>query len=483
MSNGYWIFVTAILFLALTFGTSVTSDKTIRQRMKKEKERAMHPQVDKSLLRKIPQDGDFILGKQNGKYVCWNTKKDGHFLILGGSGTGKSSCFIIPYLLNNPDTTVMAVDIKGELVAKGTKKGDPRVCVFSPCDHNGYGFDPFYSLCYTSTEQEILLVIQQIAFSLIPLGNKNDKFWEISARNMMIGLLSYYYTHGRHNLITCIDAILGCPIKEQVEEIINSVEPTSTAYKYINQFSGLADETLTSVFVNMSANLTSFSDTDIRWALMDAPRKVSPKTLEQSKSIYLSIPDHKLAPWSGILAMIINLTLEELSKRPEGSHRIIILLDELGRIVSSGGALDSLIESITVLRSRGVVIIVALQEIETLLITMSEPKVTTLVGNCGIKIVLDASSSKTQKTVCSDWVPKYIQRKQSKSSGKNKSNNFSFEEKDRLSPSDLMTLPLRNEAVVITPLGYTMIKKCPYYKDKFLKNKFEIINNNNTKEY
>lgn len=475
MNDIFLYLIVFLIFVLFMFSSNVTSDSTIKKRMKKEKQKAMHPPVDAKLLRTKPTEGDFILGRQGNKYVCWHTKQDGHILIIGGSGSGKSSCYIIPFLLTNPNATVFAIDIKGELVAKGKRRNDPRVCVFSPYDHSGYGFDPFYALTANSSEQDKLSTMQTIAFSLIPLGNEKDKFWAISARNMLIGLLLYYYDIGKQDLILCIDAILGCPIREQVDEIINSIEPECNTYKYMNQFSGMADETLLSVYSNMANSLTCFSDKNLHWAFSDAPRKVSPETLEQKKSVFLSIPEHKLAPWSGALAMIVNLTLDALSKRPENSHRIFFLLDELGRIVSSGGSLDGLVDASMTLRSRQVSLCLVIQQIESLQTGFPEHKVTTLIGNCQIKIILDASSCKTQKTVCGDWVPKYIQRKQSKStSSKNRNNSFSFEEKDRLTPSDLMSLTKNNEAVVITPLGYSMLKKCPYYKDRFFEKYIEI---------
>lgn len=38
-----------------------------------------------------------------------------------------------------------------------------------------------------------------------------------------------------------------------------------------------------------------------------------------------------------------------------------------------------------------------------------------------------------------------------------------------------MELTRNEEVVVITPLGYSMIKKVPYYKDKLLKAKADAI--------
>lgn len=467
MNWGLILIIAVILFMFLYSGT--TSDAKIRKNLERQKKRAMHPPVAKELRRNRPIEGDFVLGKQGRNYVCWNTDKDSHILVIGGSGSGKSSCLVLPFLLNNQNATVFAVDIKGELVAKGKMKDDPRICVFSPHDHSGWGFNAFYGLGVESTPQDILQVMQTIAFSLIPLGESKERFWSISARNMLTGLLIFYYNSGKHNLIACIDSILGCPIRDQIEEISNIASPGSNEYKYLNQFSGMADETLLSVYSNMANSLSCFSDVNLRWAFSDAPRKISPLTLEDKRSVFLSIPEHKLAAWSGPLAMIVDLTLDELSKRPENSHRIFFLLDELGRIISSGGALDGLVDASMTLRSRKVTLCLVVQQIESLNAGFSESKVTTLVGNCNIKVVLDASSSKTQKTVCSDWVGKYTQKKQSKTSGRNKSSSFSYEEKDRLTPSDLMSLTRNGEAVVVTPLGYSMLKKCPYYKDPFFK--------------
>lgn len=464
------VIIIAVLLFLRFFCFGSTSDAKIKKDMEKQKKKAMHPPADKSLRRKSPNQGDFLLGKQGNKYICWDTSKDAHILVIGGSGSGKSSCLVLPFLLTNPDATIFAIDIKGELVAKSREKDDDRICVFSPHDHSGYGFDVFYNLDDDSTPQDILATMQTIAFSLIPLGNSSDQYWSISARNLLTGLSIYYWDAGRHDLIAIIDAILGSPIRDQIDEMANTADPKGNAYKYLNQFNGMACETLLSVYSNMANSLSCFSDINLRWAFSEAPRKCSPLTLEEGRSIFLSIPEHKLAPYSGALAMVINLTLDNLSKRPEDSrNRIFFILDEFGRISGSGGCLDSLIDYCQTLRSRRVTLFLVVQQVSSLKINMKEAQVITLVGNCNIRIILNASESETQKMVCNEWVPKYIQRKQTKTTHSNSNNNsFSFEEKNRVDPADLMELTKRDEAVVITPMGFSILSKCPYYKDKYL---------------
>ena len=99
----------------------------------------------------------------------------------------------------------------------------------------------------------------------------------------------------------------------------------------------------------------------------------------------------------------------------------------------------------------------------------TENEVADLITNCGYIIVLSASSSKTQKSVCS-WCGKYKVRKTSWSGGgKDRKTTVSYEEKDIVEPSDLITLPNTGEAILITPYGYSRVLKTPYYEDKLLK--------------
>lgn len=465
-----------IAVIALLIASQPKSGAQIAKTILNQKEKAMRPPLPAELKKKKPQEGDFILGKLGKHYSAWDINKDGHILILGGSGSGKSSCYILPLLMLNPDTAAYVIDIKGELHHKATRAEDSRICVFAPYDHTSYGFNPFYALSDSSTEQDILETMRTIAISLIPMGTSKDTFWPTSARNMLIGLMISYWNYGNHNLISIIDCILGSPAKEQIEMIINESAPDSNQYKYLVQFFGMADETLMSVYSNMSNSLSCFSDLDLRWAFSEATQKVSPLTLEEKKSIYISIPENKLAAYAAPLGMITNLTFMAMSKRPESSHKILFVLDELARIVSGAG-MDGLIDALMTFRSRRVTCVLAFQTIESLDTGFSEGQITTLVGNCAIKIVLDASSSKTQKMVCEDWVPKYLEHQQSKNAGEKTSYNYSFQYSNRLHPADLMELIPHGEAVVVTPAGYTMLEKVPYYKDKTLKQISDEIKN------
>ena len=433
------------------------------------KQSAMYPEVPQQLIAGSKPSG-IVLGKYRGKYVCRPVEQDGHYLIIGGSGSGKSSALIIPTLLINNGVPAFVLDIKGELNRLAKKKGDARVHIFNPNDRRSYGYDPFYNLKKESTEQEILETMQMVTFSLISLSaNVKDPFWKISARNMLCGLMIYHYKRGKHNLVDIMDAILGQSIKASIQEVMTGSEPTTAEYRYLVAFSDLADETISGIYAEMASNIIVFAnDQDIRYALKHNSLKCSPVDLENGNSIYVVIREDKLTAYNQVLQLIINQTLNALERRPEKSEPILFLIDELPRILSAG-KIERLLDASRTLRSRNVRLILVTHSVEALMTVYSENEVVDLISNCNYKIVLDASSQKTQHMI-REWCGKYRELKKTwNGAGTKQKTGVSFEEKPIVEESDLMTLAQTGEVILICPYGYFRIQKTPYYRDKNLK--------------
>ena len=378
------------------------------------KNKAMYPDIPKELIRK-EITGTIPLGwdKRSKRYVCKPLEEDGHVFLIGGSGSGKSSAYVIPALLVNEKARIFAVDIKGELSFKSAKYGSKHVLIFNPSDRSKYGYDPFYNLEENSSTQQIMETMQTITYSLISMpADLKDPFWKNSARNLLIGLLVYYYKKGTRDFVGIIDEILGRPVKESIQAIIDNAKNNSVEYRYIVQFKDMEDETLGGIVAEMNNHIVIFAnDQDIRYAFKDNPNKVNPLKLEDGYSIYLSIREEKLSVYYDVMQLIINQTLYQLEKRPEDSEPIIFVIDELPRILSAG-KLDRLLDGARTLRSRKVCLYLITQSTEALMSAFTENEVADLMSNCPYIVVLSASSSKTQKAVCA-WCGKYKVRKMS----------------------------------------------------------------------
>lgn len=155
--------------------------------------------------------------------------------------------------------------------------------------------------------------------------NLKDPFWKNSSRNLLIGLLIYYYKNLRVDFVSVIDEILSKPIQDSVDEIMEKANKNSAEYRYINQFSGMAEETLGGIVAEMNNHIVIFSnDQDIRYAFKDNACKVNPHQLEEGYSIYVSIREEKLVAYYDVMQLIINQTLSELEKRQENSKTVMV---------------------------------------------------------------------------------------------------------------------------------------------------------------
>lgn len=432
------------------------------------KNEAMYPAVDPGMLYERPCG--VVIGRYKGKYVC--NSGEGHYLIVGGSGSGKSSALLIPTLLSSPENVYLILDIKKELSSISFRKDDPHVVVFDPGDRNQWGFDPLYGLDSNPSQQEIYETMRMITLSLInmPVDIK-DPFWIRSAQNLLTGLMMHFYGTGKRNLIDIIDAILGAPIQDTVKNACDSSEGGSIAFRQLIQFRDMEPETLSGVFAELSNHLQVFAnDADIRYAFRDNPLKINPHMLEEGKSICLAVPESKLSAYTDVIKLIFNLIFSSLQDRvaTPDSRRIVVMIDELARLVSDS-KLEMLQSVLQTGRSRKISVIMVMQSLEGMLGAYSENVLMDLLSNCNYKVILDASSSKTMKMV-TEWCGTYRSKHKSwDGTGSKRKVSVSYEDKPVVEASDLMTLSLSGELILISPHGYNRIQKTYYFKDPSLK--------------
>lgn len=346
---------------------------------------------------------------------------------------------------------------------------DGHVLVVNPSDRRCAGYDPLYMLTQESSEMEIYETMRLISESLISLpADLKDPFWKTSARNLLTGLLIYYYKEGNKNFIALVDRILSKPVKDSVQEIMEKSDPTSTERKYAVQFADLAEETLGGVVMEMNNHLALFAnDRNVQYALRDNPVKATPKMLNDGYSIYLAVREHQLSSYYDFLQLVLNQTFFELEQRPENAQPVLYILDELPRLLSAG-RLERLLDGSKTLRSRKVTLYLVIQSFEALTSAYSESQALDLISNSPFILVLDAASTKTQKMVV-EWAGKYTARKKSWTHAAPKtSTSTSFEEKHLVGAGDIMMLRQKKQAMLVSPYGFYFIDKAPYYQDPVL---------------
>lgn len=406
-----------------------------------------------------------VFGKDGGKYVVKPESTDGHILVIGGAGSGKTSSIAIPTLMSWKER-VFAIDIKGELFEKtGKARGVEHIKVFNPTDQQAYGYDPFYMLNHTD---DISSEARQIAMSICPLPpDTKDPFWIKSAQNLLTGLILFYHCLGFDFSGTMLQ-IKSEPIRTQIDTIMTT-EGLEIVKAHISEFSGMDDKTLSGVFAELSNHITIFAtNPDLQRALTGTGACITPEDLENGNDIFCCIPEHKVDEWKDLLGMMCNQFLKAFERRREGNNQpILFLIDEFPRL----GKIESISNGLATLRSKKIHIALIVQSKSQLNAIYGKDIAEVIADNCSYKAILKASEPNTQEW-CSKLVGTYDKKKVSSNYnadimgiGKGQGTSTGTEEKRIIKPEEFSYL---QDVVCVFPNGYKRLEKANYYDDKAL---------------
>lgn len=454
---------------------------------------ALGKKPDKRLLCKDPQG--IILGKADGKYLSilpGITPGATHTLVLGTSGSGKTSSVLLSTLLangiNKEKYAFVLVDVKGELLQKGFSKDD-KVAVFNPRRRDLYGFDFLYDINEKSTESEVIEALRRVIYSLIPLKHTGDEFWPVAARTVLLGLFLYGWEYQQcYTLPQLVDFALSKNLNTLITDILAEAEENSVVTRLLSSYGGdcVAEETLGSISSNIGNALQLFSsDSNLRYLTKEADRKITPELLEQGISIDLLIEDRDLEVYAPILSLAVATCITYLSSPAREKavaqdplhSQVVFMLDELGRIPEVQG-LPSILQ---IGRSRGCTVIGCLQSWSSAEEHYGEKVAQDMLTNFSYRVFLQCQSESKDVDMAVKAFGKYTEKKKSVNTGKNKNYSYQFEEKDILQASDLLTLPDKNRIVVLSPFGAYMLTRCQYFKDTKLSKIADQIKNDREK--
>lgn len=431
----------------------------------KEKKKGFEAKVDKGntiALRDAAKIHGFVFGKKQSKYVIKPEQTDGHILIIGGAGSGKTTGTAIPTLMSWKER-VFAIDIKGELYEKTSQvRGKDKIKVFNPTDPKAFGYDPYHTLKYSDDISESA---RNLAISICPLpADVKDPFWIKGAQNMLTGLIIHFFSFG-YSFSKTMKLIKSQNIKQTIAEILESGNEKAIAE--VSQFDGMDEKTLSGVFAELSNHITVFATNDnLQKALNGEGQFITPQDLEDGFDIYCCIPENKLEQWKDLLGMMINQFLKSFESREEKNKKpILFLIDEFPRL----GKIETISNGLATLRGRKIQIALIVQSKSQLNALYGKDVSEVIADNCTYKAILKASEPSTQEW-CSKLVGTYDKRKDTSNYsadmvgiGKGQGTSITTEEKRIIKPEEFAYL---EDVVCIFPNGYQRLEKIAYYKDR-----------------
>lgn len=466
------------------------------------REKYMYPKVADELLVEKDEANGYIFGQAIGDskhFVCKQFDEcDGSStIIVGGAGSGKTqiSLNFAANCCKDDSVHVLLVDPKGEFTHKVYSDGDNTI-LFNPKRRSSrfYGYDPFWNICNEgpedeqSTEQEVYSAMKIISNSLIPSGSGESAFWKSSARNLLTGLLVYFYYHKKlKTLPEIVMKIKEKPIADVIADVVADAPSSSKAYMLTISYHGLANETLTSIDSNLSIAISDYAnDDDIVWILQCARKKFTPETLLES-NVFMNIDLVEMTKLTSVVLLIVNqfiawtLTLPDNSMCPDRKP-IILMIEEMTAFLAAiatatgSGRIDQLGQGLRFSRSKGVSFIAICQSLSAIRFAYGgdNNEVEDILTNFQYKLFLQANDPDTQ-----EWLSKAcgVYPKKSVSyngEGGKRTRSISFSEASIVRPQDLISLPSTAEAILLSPFGYNRIRKVYAYKNKYLKHKLNI---------
>ena len=466
-----WLYILAMLLCNYLFLQSIVrlvkKDKKFKlyqiatgSRQSRQERLSINPRVNDSLSFTEPTGA--VFGRLKGKWVCKPEDTDGHILVVGGPGSGKSAAVAIPTLLawNSP---IFAIDIKGEL-QEHTRHRRQSCKVFSLALPDGFGYNPFYLV---DDKRNLIQQIKDIAIALIPIPpEERNPFWKQNAQNYLTGCLLWAYQKDIP-FADIVEMIQGVPPQKMATAICE--DDFKEPKLFMNHFADMAHDTLSGVFAEVSNVILPFAtDGQLRSAL-SKPRSqcIRPSDLDNGTSIYIHLEEHRIEQLRNFLTLLVNQFLKHFEQRSEkNSNRVLFLLDEFARL----GKIDSIMNGLATLRSKGITICLIFQSLAQLDVTYGQPQRKVICDNCAYWAILRVSDVDTQKYFA-DAIGTYDKTKKSYSDNQqdlkltgSSGTSTTTEEKRIVKPEELNRLD--DELILISPFGFNRIRKTYYFREK-----------------
>lgn len=430
------------------------------------------------MLLSMRDNPGFFLGLPSGSgYVGIPLGSEEHIIVVGGSGSGKSSGVAMP-TLKTWDGPICATDVKGELsdcyeeLYQNGIVDRPHI-VFDPMDVEGSGYDPFWWPARDSPEN-LYNNIWEITFAIIPtIPGEKEPFWIESEQAVLTAALLQYFKYGL-SFSEAITAIVGqsvftlCKKLEQSEycQVRDLVKGTASSED---------SKMIAGIDRGLRNKLTLFAnDPYISHAFRGNREDAACFTWEDLDiyNIFLRIPADKIEQWGGAVNLMYSQLIRYFERRPEkysseGVNNIqtLLLMDEFARF----GKLEMITAAMATLRSKNVNICLMIQSVAQLDRIYGEYERRVIFDNCGYLAILQANDPDTQKFLC-ERIGTHMRIQRSASEHDDDewdttgySRQISEIRDWTVQPHELSNL---DDVLLLTPYGFCRVEKFRIYREE-----------------
>ena len=418
----------------------------------------------------------FILSKNH--YLGTDLKKvaiNKNILVIGGSGAGKSACYIKPNILQMLGSYVIT-DPKGELYRDTSgflKANGYEVKVFNLVN-------PEYSDCYNPILHiEDHADVDKVAELLVVgakrnAGGSDDPFWDNTAKMLLKACIYYVISvlpPEEQNISSCLNIIRQGGADDEVFKklFIDELKPEHPGRKEYENFSTSADKTKQSIVISAISKINIF-DTPAMQKITTSNSFTFEDLGDKKLAIYVitSTTDSTYDFVSTIFFTQMFQKIFSYADKNGGTlnNQVYFLLDEFANI----GQIPDFQKKLSVTRQLGISISIVIQALDQLEALYKEDY-ETIIGNCDTQLFLGSQSIKTCEYISKSLGQKTIRYKSksiSKDSKEREKQGVSISEqiqgRELMTVDELKRLPNDDEILIIRSLKPIRAKKAWYFK-------------------
>ena len=423
-----------------------------------------------------------LLGRKDGTLLCFGGSE--HVLVYAPTRTGKGVGYVIPNLLNWPDSVVV-LDVKKENWDKSAgfrAAHGQEVHLFDPLDENGRTarYNP---LGYVRSDPiDLYDDLQRIAVMLFPAESRGDPFWFESARSAFVAIGGYVAeTPGLPFTIGEILRQLSSThdLKKHFEKIVEARKsgpsPLSRhCITALNDFLAASENTMNSVRKTVTARLGLWLN--LRIDAATAANDFDLRLLRQRPmSIYLGVTPDNLDRLSPLLNLffqqVVDLNTRELPEQNQKLDRkVLLLLDEFAAL----GNVHVLAKSVAFLAGYGVRLLTVIQSPAQLRAIYGVDLAKNIITNHAVEVVFAPKEQDVANELSErfgyDTVKAFSRNGPKGLARRVTSETVSEHRRALMLPQEIKLLPKSKAIILMAGIPPIVADKIVYYEDKaFLK--------------
>ena len=429
-----------------------------------------------------------ILAENN--YLPVDKRGNVNALIVGGSGSGKSSAYSIPNAYQMLGSYVFT-DPKGELYDKtaGYLKShgyDIKVLnLVNPANSDGYN-----PLMHIASELDVDVIANTVVKGQSS-ESKSDPYWDHMAE-MLLKALIYYLMATRpdeeQNLASCSELVRAANSNggsNLLTELINVLPYDHPARMYYKSIEIAPEKTYGSILSSLQSKLGKFDSKEI--AEVTSTDTIDFEAIGSKKTAVYVISSDTHAAYDFLLTIFFSQMIQQLYNYADlngGKLKtpVFFILDEFANI----GRIPEFDKKISTSRSRGIQFSVILQNLDQLE-AVYEKSYETIMGNCDTHVFLGSNSFKTVEYFSKALGEKTISRESKSKSTDKHWKTQGYNDSEQIMARALMTPDelrrMDNDLCIIYEKGIKPVKAKKFYyftHQKMNKDlEFEKLDHNN----